>query len=384
MTHTISRRSFVTTVGCAGAAAGINLTLPSAAANASNTPNPDPNHVLPRGKGFKVLPTGDDDRANLEWALCNTQSGGTVKLEKGTYKMGGTAIVPDFDGRLVGEGRRKTTITCTDEYNYEIWEGNGKVDPRPLPFPRRNIDGSSTKAPPGLILFYKTPINGRDPESLANRIEIKGVRCRGAMIGSEWTFGDEVLCFSVVNSVDWNNVNVPQEPTRQDFLLADVLVDGYRSEEFGVYQNGCACITITGAPILTDNYDLRGATDGDAFGAENGALLGTVPAPGDVTFRDCTFVNCRLGPGVVGHKDSRIVFDNIKTQNCRGNCLQIIDNSNCDVVVRECDLFNDTFILPPELTPGGTQTDIPSSLGCIAIFSGFSNGAGIPSNLRFL
>lgn len=384
MEHNISRRRFLTHAGVAGATAGLNLSMSSAHAVGASTPNPDPYNVQARGTGFRVTPTGADDRPNLEWALRNIQPGGTVRLVKGTYKMGGAAIVPDFDGRLIGEGENKTTITCTDEYNYELWEKAGKVGPRPQPYPRRFIDGSATKTPPGLILFYKTPLAGRDPESVANRIEIKNLRCRGAMIGTDWTFGDEVLCFSVVNSIDWNNVNVAQEPSRQDFLLSNVLVDGYASDEFGVYNNGCACITITGSPILTDNYDLTGATDGDAFGASNGALLGTVPAPGDVTFRDCTFVNCRLGPGVVGHKDSDLIFDNIKTKNCRGNCLQIIDNSNCNVVVRDCNLTNDSFLLPPELTAGGASTDIPSSLGCIAIFSGFSNGAGIPSNLRFL
>lgn len=384
MTQEMSRRNFIGRMGTAGAAAGVGLTLPHQAASAIGGPNPDTAKVQPRGSGFRVLPSGGDDSANLEWALCNTQPGGTVRLVKGTFKLGSTVIVPDFNGRLVGEGGKKTTITCTDEYSYEVWEKNGKVGPRPLPFPRRPIDGSATKTAPGLILFYKTPPNGRDPETLANRIEIRGVRCRGAMIGSEWTFGDEVLCFSVINSVDWHNVNEPQEPTRQDFLLADVLVDGYSSPEFGIYENGCACITIIGAPILSDNYDLTGATDGDALGASNGALLGTVPAPGDVTFRNCTFVNCRLGPGVLGHADSDLVFDNVKTRNCRGNCLQIIDNSNCNIVVRDCDLVNDSFILPPELTLGGAETDIPSSLGCVAVFSGFSNGAGIPSNLRFL
>ncbi|MEM1436774.1 MAG: hypothetical protein AAGG11_22185 [Pseudomonadota bacterium] len=371
-------------VGFAGVAAGVGLAVPGSGALAAGAQNPDPARIRPRGTGFRVLPTGGDDRPNIEWALCNTQPGGTVKLVEGTYKMGSTAIVPDFDGKLVGEGEHKTTITCTDEFSFEVWEQNGKVGPRPAPFPRRFIDGSSTKTAPGLIFFYKTPINGRDPESLASSIEIRNLRCRGAMIGEEWTFGDEVLCFTVINTVDWNDVNTPQAPTRQDFTLANVLVDGFSSEAFGVYENGCACITITGAPVLTDNYDLTGATDGDAFGASNGALLGTVPAPGDVTFRNCTFVNCRLGPGVVGHKDSELVFDNIKTRNCRGNCLQIIDNSNCDVVVRDCNLRNDSFLLPPELTAGGGLTDIPSSLGCIAVFSGFSNGAGIPSNLRFL
>lgn len=384
MTHRISRRGFMSRVGVAGAAAGVGYALPNAGASAAIGPNPDASHITPRGRGFRVLPSGGDDRVNLEWALCNTSAGGTVELVAGTYKLGGAAIVPDFDGRLVGAGAGRTTLTCTDEYSYEVWEKNGKTGPRPEPFPRLPIDNSLTRSAPGLILFYKTPLIGaEDAASRANRIEIKDLRCRGAMIGSPWTFGDEVLCFTILNSVDWHNPNVSQEPTRQDVLLTRVLVDGYRSAELGLFENGCACITVLGAPILSDNYDLTGATDGDALGLSNGALLGVTPAEGDVTFRDCKFVNCRLGPGVVGHKDSLLVFDHIETDGCRGNCVQLFDNSNCDIVVRDCNLFNETFLLPPALAPQGAE-GIPSSLGCIAVFQGSGAAVGVPSNLRWL
>ena len=54
------------------------------------------------------------------------------------------------------------------------------------------------------------------------------------------------------------------------------------------------------------------------------------------------------------------------------------------MVVRNCDLFCDSFLLPTELTPGGLFTDIPSSLGCVVAFQGPTAAIGIPSNLRYL
>ena len=141
MIENISRRNFISGLGIAGAVAGTGFVLPTASTLASSSgPNPDEGHIQRRGRGFRVLPTGGDDRANLEWALCNTEPGGTVKLVAGTYKMSGAAVVPDFDGRLVGAGAGSTTLTCTDEYNYEVWEspGGGRDQglPRPAPFPR--------------------------------------------------------------------------------------------------------------------------------------------------------------------------------------------------------------------------------------------------------
>ena len=121
MTSTFSRRHFVTRIGAVGALAGAGLVAPAGEARA----NPDPGNVRPQGGGFKVFPTGGDDRPNVEWALRNASPGGTVRLVEGTYKFGATAVVPDFDGKLVGAGTGKTTITCTDEYNYELWEAPG-------------------------------------------------------------------------------------------------------------------------------------------------------------------------------------------------------------------------------------------------------------------
>jgi hypothetical protein len=391
MTGKISRRNFV---GVAGAALGGGWALPGIDTRAQSGPspsgaNPDPQHIEATTGGYRLRPTGVDDHPNLEWALQNVGPGGTVRLVAGTYKMGKTAIVPDFDGKLVGAGANKTTITCTDELSYELWEapGGGRDQglPHPPPFPRTPIAGSLTKAAPGLFFFYKTPLQpGEDPVDRANRIEVRNLRCRGAMIGEPWAFGDEVLCFTVVNSIDWSSPGSMPHTTRQDVLFAGVEVDGYATAEFPVFGNACACITVLGGPILTDNYDLEGATDGDALGASNGALLALNPAQGDVTFRDCLFRNCRLGPGVVGHQDGNLLFDGITTDGCRGNCLQLIDNSNCRMEVRNCHLFCDSFLLPPELTPGGLFTDIPSSLGCVVALQGSAAAVGFPSNLRWL
>lgn len=392
MATRISRRNFVAKLGVLGAAAGGGWALPAAGAGAPDgklAANPDPRYIKPTGRGFRVLPNDVDDHANLEWALRHTPPGGTVKLVTGTYKLGKTVVVPDFDGQVIGEGARRTTITCTDEFNYELWEapGGGKDQglPQPQPFPRSPIAGSMTRTAPGLILFYKTPlVAGEDPVDRANRIEVRDVRCRGAMIGSPWTFGDEVLCFTIVNSVDWGNPGSQPQTTRQDVHFSGVEVDGYATEAFPVFGNACACITVLGGLILTDNYNLDGPTDGDALGASNGGLLGVNPAEGNVTFTDCTFRNCRLGPGVVGYRDGTLLFDNIITDGCRGNCLQLFDNSNCRMVVRDCDLFCNSILLPSELTPGGLFDDIPSSLGCVVAFQGTAAAIGFPSNLKWL
>lgn len=87
--------------------------------------NPDSAHLFRRGRGWKVLPNGLDDHDNLEWVLRNTDKGGVVRLVSGTYKIGRPVIVPDFDGTLRGAGAAHTTVTCTDEFSYEIWEAPG-------------------------------------------------------------------------------------------------------------------------------------------------------------------------------------------------------------------------------------------------------------------
>jgi parallel beta-helix repeat protein len=256
--------------------------------------------------------------------------------------------------------------------------------PKPPPFPRGPIDNSSTLSGPGMILFYKTPLqSGEDPADRANRIEIRDVRCRGAMLGTDWMFGDEVLCFTIINSMDWHNPSSTLETTRQDVLITGVEVDGYKSPALGTFENSCACITVLGSLIATDNYNLEGITDGDAFGLSNGGLLAVVPAEGDVTISNSTFRNCRLGPGVVGYKDGNLLFENLTTDGCRGNCLQLFDNSNCRIVVRDCDLFCDSFILPPELAVGGAM-DVPSSVGCVVAVQGAPATVGFSANIQWL
>lgn len=397
MSNEISRRGFLGRVGAVGALAGTTSALAHAAdvdighddsrgRVRRSEPNPDAAHLLRTGRGWRVLPTGHDDHDNLEWALRNTESGGTVRLVPGTYKIGSPILVPDFDGRLVGAGTARTTITCTDELSYELWEapggGRDRNDPPPPPFPRRPVEGSTTRSAPVLINFYKTPLQpGERPERRANRIEIRHVRCRGAMKGELWALGDEVLCINIVNSIDWHHPESAPATTRQDVLVADLEVDGYRTPSFGPFENACACVTVLGGPVLTSNYDLEGDVNGDALGFDNGGLLGVTPAEGDVTFRSCTFRNCRLGPGVVGHKNSVVRFENVSTDGCRGNCLQIIDADNCLVSVRGGDLRCDSFILPPELVGG--VSDFPSSLGCVVALQGAFAAIGVAHNVRW-
>lgn len=412
MQNSISRRSFLGRVGAAGAVAGTVVAGPATMpANAQDGGpwlddekwldpeavgptdvlrsfgNPDPRHVIRQLRGWIVLPTGSDDHDNLEWALRHTAPGGTVRLVRGTYKVGMPIIVADFNGALVGAGAARTTITCTDEFSYEIWEapngGKSRGEPKPPPFPRIPVAGSTTRGAPALIGFYKTPLQtGEDPAARANRIEIRNLRCRGAMNGELWAFGDEVLCFNIINSIDWNNPENAPATTRQDVLVSGVEVDGYRSPAFGPFENGCACITVLGGIVLTSNYNLEGDVDGDALGIVNGGLVGVTPAEGNVTFRSCTFRNCRVGPGVVGYRDGLLTFENITTDGCRGNCLQVLDVSRCRVLLRGNDLRCDSFILPPALAGGAV--DMPSSLGCLAAVQGLPAALGITSNVQWL
>jgi hypothetical protein len=255
----IDRRGFLWRTG-ALAAAGFGATVSANAQDWDRWPNeqvdskehfrpwepsPDPEHLIRSGRGWRVLPTGHDDHDNLEWALRNTESGGTVWLVPGTYKIGSPILVPDFNGRLVGAGAKRTTITCTDEFSYELWEapggGRDRNEPPPPPFPRRPIEGATTRSAPVLINFYKTPLRrGERPERRANRIEIHNIRCRGAMKGELWALGDEVLCINIVNSVDWRHPESAPATTRQDVLISGLEVDGYSTPSFGPFENARA------------------------------------------------------------------------------------------------------------------------------------------------
>jgi hypothetical protein len=201
------------------------------------------------------------------------------------------------------------------------------------------------------------------------------------MKGELWAFGDEVLCFNIINSFDWHNPESAPATTRQDVLVAGVEVDGYSTPAFGPFENACACITVLGGVVLTANYDLDGEIDGDALGIANGGLVGVTPAEGNVTFRSCTFRNCRLGPGVVGYKNGLLTFESNTTDGCRGNCLQVLDVGNCRVSLLGNDLRCDSFILPPELVGG--VSDVPSSLGCVVTLQGLIAALGVPFNLKW-
>jgi len=388
MTRNVSRRNFMRSVGLVGAAAGGGMVLPDSNAQAMGGPNPDPRHLRRRRGGWVVYPTGLDDLANVEFALRNTRPGGTVRLRKGTFKFSGAASIPDFDGRLVGSGRDKTILTCSDEYNYELWEapGGGKDQdlPKPLPFPRRPVEGSTTLNAPGFLFFFKTPLKtGEDPAHRANRIEISDMACRGAMIGELWALRDEALCISVSNTIDWHNPGMPLQTTRQDVLITRVDAAGYATPEFGPFGNACACINVLGGLDLTDNYNFEGSVDGDALGLANGGIVGVRPAEGNVTMSDCRLANCRLGPAIVGYRNSTLIFENISTDGCRADCIRFLDNSNCKMIVRDCDLNCNSFTLPTELAPGGIANQ-PSSLGCVLGIQGVEAAFGYPQNIQWL
>ena len=223
----ITRRTALKRIGSAGLLLGGAGVVPlSAARHIPAEPPPDPEHVLPRPRGWRVLPNGYDDHDNLEWALWHTDPGGKVELAAGVYKVGRPIVVADFDGTLAGAGAAHTTMTCTDLYNYELWEAEGSVGAPPPPFPRASVNGSFTKTPPVLIQFYKTPLQpGERPAERANRIEIRDLRCRGAMVGEPWAFGNEVLCFNIANSTDWLTETAP-ETTRQDVVVTGIEVGG--------------------------------------------------------------------------------------------------------------------------------------------------------------
>jgi parallel beta-helix repeat protein len=384
MATSISRRDFMHRVGAVGTVAGSVVASGTIGANARASDVPDPAHILRRLRGWTVLPNGGDNHDNLEWALRNTAPGDAVMLVPGVYKIGSPIVVADFDGTLAGAGVARTTITCTDEFSYELWQqAGGDEENRPPDFPRVPVDGSLTKTPPTLMQFYKTPLRpGEDAADRANRIVIRDLRCRGAMRGSPWMFGDEVLSINILNSTDWENPDSAPATTRQDVTILRIEVDGYSTPAFGPFANACACITVLGGPILTSDYNLNGDEDGDAVGFANGGLLGVTPAEGNVTFQSCTFRNCRFGPGVVGYRDGTVQLLDNTTDGCRGNCLQMVDLSNVGILVRGNDLFCDAILLPPELAAGAM--DLPSSLGCVVALQGLGAVIGYPYNVQFL
>lgn len=376
----VQRRGFLGRMGAVGAfAAGA---LPALEAHGNSVINPDPQHIKRRINGWIVLPNGEDDHNALEWAMSNTPRGGYVRLVRGTYKVGSPVVVADFDGWLIGAGTTKTTVTCSDEFSYEVWDNNGNAGSRPPSFPRVSVNGSLTKTPPTFIQVYRLPVHlggSRRP----SRITIRDIRFRGAMLHDDlWMFGDETLCVNISNVVDWNQPDTRQETVRQDVTIRNVEVDGYKSASFGIFENGCACITVLGSPVTTPNYNGLGVFDGDAIGAKNGGLIDVVPAQGDVTFKDCIFRNCRLGPGVVGYKDGTVRMIGNEIDGCRGNCMQLIDLGNMEVIIRDNDLFCDPFVLPGLLTAG--IDNLPSSLGCIVAIQGFTAVYGVASNIQYL
>lgn len=170
------------------------------------------------------------------------------------------------------------------------------------------------------------------------------------MLDDLWAFGDEVLCFNISNSTDWLNDSAP-ETTRQDVIVQGVEVDGYRTERFG------------------------------PFGVANGGLLGVTPAEGDVTFRDCTFRDCRVGPGVVGYRDADIRVEDIQTDHCRGNCIQVIDIIESRVRVQDCPLICDSFPLPRSLSVA--RTVCPAVRGASSRYREWGAAIGYPSNVQW-
>ena len=98
---------------------------------------------------------------------------------------------------------------------------------------------------------------------------------------------------------------------------------------------------------------------------------------------DCRLANCRLGPAIAGYKNGTLVFENISTNGCRADCIRFFDNSNCKMIVRDCDLNCNSFTLPPEWAPGGI-TNQPSSLGCVLSIQGAEAVFGYTPNLQWL
>jgi hypothetical protein len=141
----MNRRNALKHIGAVGllASSGMGLSLINRTASAqvdlnlrdSFSPDPavylsppDPVHIIRRARGWKVLPNGDDDHDNLEWALRNTEPGGEVRLVSGVYmniqqqnrKMTGVSRAA-FTGILAaGLVMHTLTANAADSYQEKV------------------------------------------------------------------------------------------------------------------------------------------------------------------------------------------------------------------------------------------------------------------------
>jgi len=69
MSRSITRRTALKQIGSAGLLIAGETALPLW--SAVKDP-PDPDHIIPRPRGWLVMPTGGDDHDNLQWALRHT------------------------------------------------------------------------------------------------------------------------------------------------------------------------------------------------------------------------------------------------------------------------------------------------------------------------
>jgi hypothetical protein len=82
------------------------------------TPNPDPAHVTVSGGDIAITPTGVDDHANIEWAMNNTTTGGTILLDGYDFYLSRCVDVLYFNGTLKGLGRDITTLHMMDGFEF--------------------------------------------------------------------------------------------------------------------------------------------------------------------------------------------------------------------------------------------------------------------------
>ena len=272
--------------------------------------------------------------------------------------------------------RRSRAPTSSATSSGRPREAAGRNEPPPPPFPRRPFEGSTTRS--ARVLSTSTDaVATRERRRRANRIEIRDIRCRGAMKGElRWRRG------AVHQYRQQRGLAPPGEraghdaPGRGDIGLE---VDSYSTPSFVLRD------CMPASPFWRPDPDVelrfggrrerrrarpreRRTARRHARGRRRHVQIVHVQELPPRTRR------CRSQEQPLALREN--LYRRLPRQlpaDCR--CRQLPG------VGARGNLRCDSFILPPELVGG--VTDYPSSLGCVVALQGAFAAVGVPYNVRW-